>query len=434
MLPQTRRRSYNQYHSSLKLYIAAGGNTALACDAGVPPSTIASWKRSDFSSIITNPLAGSSKSELALFQQFIEHRGAQRLFAAYLNIAKTIHALLRSIQGWEGALVAAKDSILDTIANVKSIIGLERTLKLFHLPRRKYDAWRKNTKCLSSLIGSCVMIHPLQATRLEVDRLKSFLTGHAPLRWPLVSFYYLALRNNVVAFSLSTFYKYARLLGFSVHSPHHRRKHHSTGLRSDKPDQFWHADVTIYRPANNVKVYIYFVIDNYSRYILAWRASLELTAKTRFDTVIEAYRKFIHAKPVNPVNVVVDDGTENKLIPLNPTDDLSLRKIIAQQDIVFSNSMIESVNKQIKYQYLFQKDLPDFNATVAHLERSIPDFNNLRPYAPLHGLTPEEVYLKRMIPDKHAFQKQLTVARELRHRENISHPCPICDETTKTKP
>jgi transposase InsO family protein len=38
------------------------------------------------------------------------------------------------------------------------------------------------------------------------------------------------------------------------------------------------------------------------------------------------------------------------------------------------------------------QNLLNFDDTVRYLEKSIPEFNNIRPYGALKGLTPEEVY------------------------------------------
>ena len=38
--------------------------------------------------------------------------------------------------------------------------------------------------------------------------------------------------------------------------------------------------------------------------------------------------------------------------------------------------MVESVNKHIKYYYLFKKELKDFEDTVTYLSTSVPDKDN----------------------------------------------------------
>jgi len=288
--------------------------------------------------------------------------------------------------------------------------------------------WLKNKSCLASPIGLCVKTHPLQITKIELNKLKNYFNKFININWPLNSLYFYGLRNKYITFSLSTFYKYAKLSGFFKNTPKNRHKNHCAGLRAEKINQYWHADVTIFKPVDNTKIYIYLIIDNFSRYILSWRASLELSAKIRFETITEAYQNFITNNDKETINIIVDGGPENSLIPLHPIDELSVKKIIAQQDIIFSNSMIEALNKQIKYRYLFQKELLDFNATVEHLKKSIPDFNDNRPYAPLHGLTPAEVYIGRLKPDKNMFKERIESAKQERYIENTSNPCPMCSD------
>ena len=92
----------------------------------------------------------------------------------------------------------------------------------------------------------------------------------------------------------------------------HRRKKHKIGIKAEKPLQILHTDLTIYRPLDHTKVYIYFIADNFSRKILAWKASLEHSAKYTFDNLKEIYEKYkIHAVQTD-VEFMVDDGSENK--------------------------------------------------------------------------------------------------------------------------
>lgn len=55
--------------------------------------------------------------------------------------------------------------------------------------------------------------------------------------------------------------------------------------------------------------------------------------------------------------------------------------------------MAESVNKIIKYNYLFQKHILDQSHLVNIMRKEvITDYNNKRPHGALFGLTPLEAY------------------------------------------
>jgi putative transposase len=68
---------------------------------------------------------------------------------------------------------------------------------------------------------------------------------------------------------------------------------------------------------------------------------------------------------------LVDGGTENNNNDIESfirSDEVSLRKLIAQKDITFSNSVIEAQNKLIKYRYLFKQDFRDIHELRKGLE------------------------------------------------------------------
>ena len=221
--------------------------------------------------------------------------------------------------------------------------------------------------------------------------------------WPLVSIAHYARRNNLLNISIHTWYKYSKLIGISKSLPRCFKKQR-TGVRALYPHQFWHADVTIFRTLDNTKAYIYLVVDNFSRAILSWRVSLKLSAGTRLDTIREAYERYI-CSDINDsspdVRLIVDGGSENNNSIVDEyinSPVISIKKIIAQRDIIFSNSMVEAVNKIVKYRSLFLENIPDIHALQRHLEKFVPVYNDIRPHCSLKGLTPSEV-LEGLRPD-----------------------------------
>ena len=98
--------------------------------------------------------------------------------------------------------------------------------------------------------------------------------------------------------------------------------------------------------------------------------------------------------------------------------------MVAQKDIHFSNSMIEAVNKRMKYDFLFRNQLLDFEHTKHFLETAVQQYNN-RPHSALFGLTPYEVFYGA-IPDKTLFKNQIEQAKLLRKTENKALLCDSC--------
>jgi len=120
--------------------------------------------------------------------------------------------------------------------------------------------------------------------------------------------------------------------------------------------------------------------------------------------------------------LIVDSGSEYQGEVTQFTNDQEyLTKLIAQKDITQSNSMIEAINKHLKYYYLFKKDLKDYNETANYVKQSIPDYNN-KPHGRLYGLTPFEV-LEGEVPSKDKFKIDNGKCKERKIKQNMKVEC-----------
>ena len=278
--------------------------------------------------------------------------------------------------------------------------------------------WIEEKNCQLSTIDLCRSRHPNQLLKSEVKTIKEYLLNDNFRNWSVLSVYYQALRDQTVFMGIGTWYKYARRLGIrrKFFRLNHKKK---IGIRASKPLQIFHMDVTIFRPLDNTKVYIYLLIDNFSRYILGWKARREFSSSIGLEILkgsIEKYNINFHSR------LVVDGGPENEgqVSKFISTND-KMVKLVAQKDIIQSNSMVESVNKHIKYYYLFKSELKDLKETSSYLLKSIPDYNH-KPHGALFGLTPFEV-LNGEIPSRDKFTEEKLEARKNRLIMNQKVEC-----------
>jgi transposase InsO family protein len=236
-----------------------------------------------------------------------------------------------------------------------------------------------------------------------------------------------AAKNKLLTAALSTWYRYAAIFGLKRRL--HKKKRYPAGLRASKPNQIWHADVMKIKTLDNLYAYVYIIMDNYSRYILSWKVDLQLSGEIRRQTIMDAVKKY----RVNEeeVNLVVDGGSENnnsevedyiKNLPVPIT------KLVALKDIQFSNSMVEAVNKIIKYRSLHFTQLEDIKSVHNRLSSFIPEYNDVRPHCALGILTPKEVQIEGKIPDKHILKEQYLAAKRARIIENRKYSCGVCPE------
>ncbi|MDH5399301.1 MAG: DDE-type integrase/transposase/recombinase, partial [Cyclobacteriaceae bacterium] len=227
--------------------------------------------------------------------------------------------------------------------------------------------------------------------------IKRLLTAPEFKHWPIVSLCYYAIRKGLLSASPATWYKYNKLLGIRKHA-FKRRNPYRKGLKATYPNQYWHADITIFKTLDNVKHYIYLVVDNFSRKILSWEMAGRVCGETRMQTLKEAW---IMTKPEKQVELIVDGGPENNNHTIDrfiSSTEVDMKKSVALKDIVFSNSMVEAANKLLKYRYLFSGNIEDGDQLKTVLEKSIYDFNEVRPHGKLGGLTPSEAYQGQNVP------------------------------------
>jgi putative transposase len=244
-----------------------------------------------------------------------------------------------------------------------------------------------------SVLNLCIIKHPAQLLKSEVEHIKNYFSDTMLLRWPSISIYHQMRRDGLANYCRNTFYKYVRLLQLQNILPPNRHKNQTTDIRAAAPLQLLHIDVTQYRVANGVKAYIYVVKDNFSKAILQAKAFTELRASHTIDCLKQVYETYLQ-QLTHAVDIMSDGGIENSTIVnwLRSFEGVGcyIRHIIAQVDVVHSNSMVEAANYMLKYYGLYQMSIGSFEHLQTAIETVITDYIH-RPNNTLNGLTPMEV-------------------------------------------
>jgi len=287
-----------------------------------------------------------------------------------------------------------------------------------------YLQLRKRQACRSSLFSLCRIKHPSQLLIREINSIKAYCSDARFFLWPLASIYHQIRRDKVAFFTISTFYKYVSLLSLKRNAPRHRRKNHQVGIRAFAPLQILHADSTVFRTADNRKNYIHLVQDNFSRAIVGYRVAEKCRAQTTFENLDAVLQQYLIPAQTSSCQLLTDDGSENAGTVkdwIAATTHPVITHLIAQQDIEFSNSMIEAANKQLKYRFLYHQHIADHPALIKYIDQAVQDYNN-RPHDVLLGLTPLEV-LNGSNYDKAANQQSALLAKSFRIIENKKTTC-----------
>ena len=150
---------------------------------------------------------------------------------------------------------------------------------------------------------------------------------------------------------------------------------------TSRPDEAWHIDTTVIRLIDGTKAYVHAAIDNFSRRILAFRVGASFDIGNAVGLLLEAASQAVAPRrDGEPPMLVVDGGSENFN---GRVDELVtsgiLRRVLAQTDITFSNSMIEAFWRTLKHQWLFLNTLD----TVEAVRRYVTFYVTARDGAPV---------------------------------------------------
>ncbi|MBN2776147.1 MAG: hypothetical protein JXR36_00800, partial [Bacteroidales bacterium] len=247
----------------------------------IPSSTLHNWKKRDLKKLFGLEYVHDFDDRLALVRQILAVRELLQAAKALYRIYATYHAILQTVKNKRRILFNSREMIIDTIEKTKDVLGLNRALKAFGISYQQFYAWRRKVNCNLSPVVLCRKLNPKQITEPELKSINDYLDAPEYRNWSLVSVYYKMLRDKSAFLSLTSFYKYANLL--MPNRPTKKKIRKTKGLRADAPKKILHMDVTIFKPLDNTKVYLYFLVDNFSRYIINWKASLKYSADITFE-------------------------------------------------------------------------------------------------------------------------------------------------------
>ena len=397
----------------------------------IPKSTRYSWKSKDFCKMVGYDMTFTDE-KLELIKNFLTNKTLLKAAKGLYFVFSCWISITDNLRGMKTALRKNMETIVKTIDLSAPLMGLKRACKLLKISQNQYYAWKRKVSCLLSPLNECVKQKPLTISPSELKTIKQFTQNEQYKDYPLVTVFYEMMRKGKAFMSLTTFYKYAKIFDNSTSRKKFKTKQ-KTGIRAAKPKEIIHADVCVYRPLDHTKCFIYFIVDNFSRMILGWKISVEYKSSIMLENLRNVYFTYLLESEAPLTVLFVDDGIENKghVSIAIENQEIKLNKLIAQKDIHFSNSMVEAVNKRMKYDFLFRAELLDIEHAQRFLETAVEQYNH-RPHSALFGLTPYEVFHGRA-PNKTFFKPQMEQAKLLRKAENKTLLCDNCAFTTENQ-
>ncbi|HUH74405.1 MAG TPA: hypothetical protein VLZ75_08340 [Chitinophagales bacterium] len=255
--------------------------------SNIPKSCIHRWKNENPDKYIGTELNKLSNEKLQTLQQFASDKNAQKVFIAYARLLITCRQILVSTGVLQSTLLFHKEKIIQVLHQIKYTISLNKSLKILSIPRSTYQLWFFKSKfpCTSSLFSMCRKRYIHQLLPKEHAKMEELLRDPQYVHWPIISIAHYARRNNLLTVSISTWYNYAKMMGFKrrvIPNP----KKYRIGLKAAFPNQYWHADVTLFDTLDGIRHYIYLVSDNFSRKILAWKVDTQLSNVVKLSSFV----------------------------------------------------------------------------------------------------------------------------------------------------
>ena len=320
-----------------------------------------------------------------------------------------------------------KARVLKAIEMARRALPLRSVLRVMVISAARYHAWKRaEDTCGLHDRTSCPRSVPGQLTADEVGTIREMATSMDYRHMPTRTLALFAQRKGEVFASPTTWAKLIRERGWRRPRRRVHPRKPRMGLRTSRPNEAWHIDTTVIRLLDGTKVYLHAVIDNFSRRILAWKVADKQRPATTCEILVAAAREARLVSSGTPT-VMADAGVEN----LNSAvDELIatglLRRVLAQVDVRFSNSMIEAWWRSLKHQWLYLNPLEsllDVNRLVAFY---VDTHNREMPHSAFQGQTPDEMYFgtAEVIPEQLASARE--AARQARLVVNRQLECEAC--------
>jgi putative transposase len=235
----------------------------------------------------------------------------------------------------------------------------------------------------------------------------------------------LAERLGKVFASPSTWYRLVRI--HKWRRP--RRRVHpakpKVGIRASRVNEVWHVDTTLIRLLNGSRAYLHAVIDNYSRRILAWRVSDRFEPGITAQLLHDASRTVTSGTPT----VLVDGGVENYNAAVDKVVESGLlKRVLAQTEVHFSNSLIESWWRVLKHQWLYLHELDSATRVETLVAFYVEQHNTHLPHSAFQGQTPDEKYFGTGEDVPKQLEEARLAARRQRMEVNRARRCHVCEE------
>ena len=361
--------------------------------------------------------------EIEVARIIAQRKRLYAMFKSMIPLIQVSEKIIRSLPKKKTLLKPFRFELLEAFENASSFIPIRKNMKRFGITEHQIKYWRKKrNECRNSLLKICLKKHPFQISLPEIERISRIISNPKYRFYSPTEIYEAAKRKLLIGYALPTFKKLFKILKDDSQIKEFFRFKHKPTPKADYPLERIHLDITEFYTLNGTKTYISILMDNHSRFPIAWYANLN---KTPMGT-IKCLDKLRELNLPESVELIVDGGSENKnkWVDNYIAEHLPQVKLLeARKDVDYSNSMIEAFNKHIKYSYLFREPIYMFEGLRTFLDKAMNDYI-LKPRPVLKGRTPLEAFEQTPYPlSKEKWKDHCRKAKEERIKFNKTNFC-----------
>ena len=305
---------------------------------------------------------------------------------------------------------SAKENLIDAISKAQSVLKLKQCLAVIGLSVQRYASWIKRQKnCALEDQKSCPKLSPHQLKSNEIEAMEKMVKSKNYFHIPISSLSVMAKREKIVAASPTTWGKLIKKFGWKRPKIREYQAKPKIGIRGEYLHQYWHLDLTVIKLIDGTRCFIQAIMENMSRYILAHSVSLEYGGGRTKELLLNALEKAKELGLSGIPNVIFDGGSEND------NDDVKslvseelMKQSIAQIDIDYSNSLIESFFRSLKNNYLYYVALSSLEVLQEHTDFYVEQHNDIIPHSAHKTATPFEVIIGGILEENKKLIEQFT--------------------------
>lgn len=403
-------KEYKKFDDQVKEMIRASGDPYLFPELRIPRSTARYWINGEKKKVMRVAI----NHDRALLKRIddlskeLELLKAENLF---------LNSLFKKIVGIKELFEQRKnkEAIVYTFLKFQKWISINKMCHLTGITSARFFNFKLQVVgCEKAGFKKCKIVRANQISFREQEMIFNLAEDKKLRHLSIRGLHFHAFREKLVTCSYDSWLKYIKVFGLRNEKKVNYDKKYRRGIRAKRANEIWHMDISEFVLKDGRKAYLQIVLDNFSRKVISYQLSHHKDQLLSIRSIDRALGSAV------PVKMMTDGGGEN--VGLHVRRILlgkGVISLIAQKDIYFSNSMVESFFRTLKMRFVDDECRYKFSSLHRKISRSVDVYNEM-PYGDFYGATPFELYSGSVSMEKikELFKVQLAESIEVRKAEN----------------